>query len=35
VEMAARARDKDALANILPELETAVERNRIALQPKQ
>jgi hypothetical protein len=35
VEMAARARDKDALVNILPELETAVERNRIALQPKK
>ena len=34
VEMAARARDKDAIANILPELETAVERNRIALTPK-
>ena len=35
VEMAAKARDKDALANILPDLDTAVERNRIALQPKQ
>ena len=35
VEMAAKARDKDALANILPELETAVERNKIALQPKK
>jgi HPt (histidine-containing phosphotransfer) domain-containing protein len=35
VEMAAKAQDKDALANILPDLETAVERNRIALQPKQ
>jgi len=35
VEMAAKAHDKDALANILPDLETAVERNRIALQPKQ
>jgi HPt (histidine-containing phosphotransfer) domain-containing protein len=35
VEMAARAHDKDALANILPDLETAVERNRIALQPKR
>ncbi|MCL1985011.1 MAG: hypothetical protein FWG59_00990, partial [Betaproteobacteria bacterium] len=35
VEMAARARDKDALTNILPDLETAVERNKIALQPKQ
>jgi len=35
VEMAAKARDKDALANILPDLETAVERNKIALQPKQ
>jgi hypothetical protein len=35
VEMAAKARDKDALANILPELETAVARNRIALQPKK
>jgi hypothetical protein len=35
VEMAAKARDKDALANILPDLETAVERNRIALQPKK
>jgi hypothetical protein len=34
VEMAAKAQDKDALANILPDLETAVERNRIALQPK-
>lgn len=35
VEMAAKARDKDALANILPDLETAVERNRIALMPKR
>jgi CheY-like chemotaxis protein/HPt (histidine-containing phosphotransfer) domain-containing protein len=35
VEMAAKAHDKDALANILPDLETAVERNRIALQPKK
>jgi hypothetical protein len=35
VEMAAKAGDKDALANILPDLETAVERNRIALQPKK
>jgi CheY-like chemotaxis protein len=35
VEMAARAQDKDALVNILPDLETAVERNRIALQPKK
>jgi len=35
VERAANAHDKEALANILPELETAVERNRIALQPKK
>jgi len=35
VESAARAQDKDALTNILPDLETAVERNKIALQPKQ
>jgi len=35
VENAAKARDKDALANILPDLETAVERNRIALLPKK
>jgi hypothetical protein len=35
VEMAAQAHDREALANILPDLETAVERNRIALQPKK
>jgi hypothetical protein len=35
VEMAAKAQDNDALANILPDLETAVERNKIALQPKK
>jgi CheY-like chemotaxis protein len=34
VEMAAKARDKDALADILPDLESAVERNKIALTPK-
>lgn len=35
VERAANARDREALANILPDLETAVERNKIALQPKK
>jgi hypothetical protein len=35
VERAANAQDKEALTNILPDLETAVERNRIALQPKK
>lgn len=35
VEGAARARDRDALTYLLPELETAVERNRIALMPKK
>lgn len=34
VEGAAKARDRDALTYLLPELETAVERNRIALMPK-
>lgn len=29
---AARARDKDALSNLLPELELFVERNRIAMR---
>ena len=35
VEGAAKARDRDALTYLLPELETAVERNRIALMPKK
>jgi len=35
VEMAAKAHDREALTNILPDLETAVERNKIALQTKQ
>lgn len=35
VESAAQARDGDALINILPDLENAVERNRIALMPKR
>ena len=32
VEDAAKAGDKDALANLLPELESFVERNRIAMR---
>lgn len=34
VEGAAKAQSMDALENLLPELETAVERNKIALQKK-
>jgi hypothetical protein len=35
VERAARANDMDSLKDLLPELTTAVERNRIALTPRE
>jgi hypothetical protein len=35
VERAARANDMNALKDLLPELMTAVERNRIALTPRE
>jgi D-aminopeptidase len=35
VENAAAHADREALANILPDLETAVNRNKYAFQPKK
>ena len=34
VEAAAKAKDRDAVANLLPDLENVVERNRIAMRDK-